>query len=365
MIKVIRIYVKSPILETGAVLVDLPGIQDSNAARSNFASRYMQDCTRIFIVSPITRAVDDKSAHDLIERSLKQELKMDGMYYNLTFICSKSDDIRMHETLDAFCDWDEEVLSLQRQYERAESNIRSLEDAIRSKKSKKKEMGDVVRNLEENRKALDQRLLKPVIKLPRQTTIKENRGKKRKSSEWDDQTQNNMVMPHLEQTTLFFSSPGVINSGGPSTEEANYRKELNLLELRKGKKLDQLERVSTQISMLQEKLRDTETDKINIHNLLGSFCMKRRNEYCKEEINRRFAAETKKFNRSIRELENNANITCDVDFDDSDEPEIHLPVFCVSSAAFEDLSRSSRISRKSTYFTNRHDTEVSRAQYSF
>lgn len=44
------------------MLVDLPGVADANAARSSIAKDYMKKCDCIWIVAPITRAVDDKVA---------------------------------------------------------------------------------------------------------------------------------------------------------------------------------------------------------------------------------------------------------------------------------------------------------------
>lgn len=40
LIEVVRIFCKAPVLDTGAVLVDLPGIQDSNAARAAISDKY-------------------------------------------------------------------------------------------------------------------------------------------------------------------------------------------------------------------------------------------------------------------------------------------------------------------------------------
>lgn len=45
LIEVVRIYTKSKALSTGAMIVDLPGWHDSNAARADVADRYMQKCT--------------------------------------------------------------------------------------------------------------------------------------------------------------------------------------------------------------------------------------------------------------------------------------------------------------------------------
>lgn len=73
-----RIHVKSPALSTGAVIVDLPGVHDSNAARAAVAENYMKQCTGLWIVAPINRAVDDKAAKSLLGESFKRQLKMDG-----------------------------------------------------------------------------------------------------------------------------------------------------------------------------------------------------------------------------------------------------------------------------------------------
>ena len=71
LIKVVRIYTKAAALATGACLVDLPGVQDSNAARAAVAANYMKQCTGLWIVAPITRAVDDKTAKSLLGDSFR------------------------------------------------------------------------------------------------------------------------------------------------------------------------------------------------------------------------------------------------------------------------------------------------------
>lgn len=50
----------------------------------------------------ITRAVDDQTAHELLGERFRQQLKLDGNYLNVTFICSKTDDINVDEAADVF-----------------------------------------------------------------------------------------------------------------------------------------------------------------------------------------------------------------------------------------------------------------------
>ncbi|KAK9402802.1 nuclear GTPase SLIP-GC [Crotalus adamanteus] len=91
-VKCVRIRVaKAEVLRTGAVLVDLPGIRDSNAARDTVAREYLKDCNAVWVTASITRAVDDKTARELLSANFRRQLFMDGLYGSLAFICTKTD----------------------------------------------------------------------------------------------------------------------------------------------------------------------------------------------------------------------------------------------------------------------------------
>jgi hypothetical protein len=113
LIKVVKIYTRSPALSTGAVIVDLPGVHDSNAARAAVAQGYMKQCTGLSIVAPINRAVDDKAAKTLLGDSFKRQLKYDGGFSSVTFICSKTDDISITEAIHSL-ELDDEVAELEK-----------------------------------------------------------------------------------------------------------------------------------------------------------------------------------------------------------------------------------------------------------
>lgn len=72
LVRQIDIKCSSPALSSGTTLVDLPGLADTNAARSAVALEYLEKCDHICIVAPISRAVDDKIAkgnqtHNMLE----------------------------------------------------------------------------------------------------------------------------------------------------------------------------------------------------------------------------------------------------------------------------------------------------------
>lgn len=77
-------------LNTGACLVDLPGVRDANAARAKVSEQYLQNCNQIWVVAPIKRAVDDGTAKELLGEQFKRRLLMDGQYGNVSFICTQT-----------------------------------------------------------------------------------------------------------------------------------------------------------------------------------------------------------------------------------------------------------------------------------
>lgn len=119
LIKVVNIYVKSPVLSAGALLVDLPGMYDSNVARAAVAANYMKETTGLWIVALIGRAVDDKTALMLLGDAFKRQLKMDGGFGSVTFICGKTDDISISEA--------QESLGLENDLEPLKKRVQDLE----------------------------------------------------------------------------------------------------------------------------------------------------------------------------------------------------------------------------------------------
>lgn len=61
----------------------------------------MKACSGIWIVAPINRAVDNKTAKDLMSNSIRRQLKLDGAYSALTIICSKTDDITINSAMES------------------------------------------------------------------------------------------------------------------------------------------------------------------------------------------------------------------------------------------------------------------------
>lgn len=60
LVKLVRLRIKSNILQNGVVLVDLPGTMDSNVARGAIAEKYHENLDITCVITPTQRAASDK-----------------------------------------------------------------------------------------------------------------------------------------------------------------------------------------------------------------------------------------------------------------------------------------------------------------
>ncbi|CCM01707.1 uncharacterized protein FIBRA_03772 [Fibroporia radiculosa] len=172
LIRQVNVRCNSPALSTGAILVDLPGVADANAARNNIAKDYMKKCDCIWILAPITRAVDDKTARDLLGDAFKMQLMSTstflsdlnsgtepnfyGIYddHAITFIATKCDDVSCSEIIRALNLEDETELVV------IEAQIDECKDGTEQWKDKKAEAEKAAktmnRHLKEMREYLEE-----------------------------------------------------------------------------------------------------------------------------------------------------------------------------------------------------------------
>uniref|UniRef100_A0A8C6X1I8 Uncharacterized protein n=1 Tax=Naja naja TaxID=35670 RepID=A0A8C6X1I8_NAJNA len=136
-VKCVRIQVATAeVLRTGAVLVDLPGTRDSNAARDSTAREYLKDCSAVWVTASITRAVDDKTAKELLSTNFRRQLFMDGLYGSLAFVCTKTDSFNIRDIVrdlnleDQIRPLEEALQELERQRTQAEEEKKHLYDEL-------------------------------------------------------------------------------------------------------------------------------------------------------------------------------------------------------------------------------------------
>lgn len=124
-----RLYVRHPLLENGLVLVDIPGMFETNRARIENAAAYLRRCSAVCIVAQAGRSSSDANQESLFSRALNQ-IQFDQRLDSVLLVCTKSDEVVLEETAEELNV--PETQELQTQLNRAKVNCRRVQERIES-----------------------------------------------------------------------------------------------------------------------------------------------------------------------------------------------------------------------------------------
>ena len=352
LIKVVRLYVRAPALSTGAVIVDLPGVHDSNQARAAVAQNFMKQCTGLWICAPINRAVDDKAAKSLLGETFKRQLKIDGGYSTVTFICSKTDDISLMEAQDSL-GIEEELSELWNQCDKLSEKRKYLKKELEGLKETR---GDFTLAMEAADEELDvweklkddledgKTVYAPSLnskgneKKRKRGRPKKTPAKKVRLDDPDDDFIDDSARSNQSDESDNDSKVASEHEGGaePLTEAKTLEK---IGDLRATKKDGRQQRaqLDNDIKNLRNLIQEADKEDAAVEAIISQKCIQGRNEYSKGAIQQDFAAGIKELDMEIQEEEDAANFNPETDVRDYDEVARSLPVFTVSSRAYQKL----------------------------
>ncbi|KAL8709618.1 MAG: hypothetical protein Q9220_005710 [cf. Caloplaca sp. 1 TL-2023] len=366
LIKVVRLYVKAPALATGAVIVDLPGVHDSNAARAAVAQGYMKQTTGLWIVAPINRAVDDKAAKSLLGESFKRQLKLDGGFGSVTFICSKTDDISLTEAADSL-GLEDEMAPLWEKLDGLVKTQETLEKELEKIKDTRSMYTEVMNDTDDQLEVWealseDAEAGKAVFP-PKATSSKKrklkgdfsSRKKQRRSSDSDDGD--------------FIVSDAQSDDGGEDQEQENGTEGQPLTvdqiadkiaEFRSTKKEARRSRsgLEENIKTIRDQQAEAETAKDEIEAEIATACISGRNKYSKGAIQQDYAAGIRELDMELAAEKDEENFDPDEEIRDYEEVARGLPVFCVSSRGYQKLKGRLRKDRPVPGFQSIEETEI-------
>ncbi|KAK2037515.1 hypothetical protein LZ31DRAFT_636013 [Colletotrichum somersetense] len=370
LIKVVRVFLKSEVVSTGVVLVDLPGGRDSNATRAAVAAKYVKECSRLWIVAPITRAVDDKTAKTLLGDHFKQQLKYDGAYCNITFVCTKADDISLDEAapslgIEEFIAKEQErKMQMETQIKEKEQGLAALEpqkSIIQEKQRFAKTELDTWNGLRKQVSKGQMRyapILSPLkrkrsqLETDKEVTAAKKVKKECVSSDIDDDTSDESDHVESEDDDCDDDQPQ------PQTLEET-RKKLDELKAIKKALKDEKRVLSKRVSQLKAEIRDLKEQhsatKINMNRV----CIQGRNAYSRDAIKHDFAFGLKEFDEELL-AEQQQDSTQQIQGETPDYEKIgrDLPVFCISSRGYQQLRKRMKKDTRVVGFTSLEDTEV-------
>lgn len=358
LIKCVKIYLRAEALSTGAILVDLPGVQDSNAGRAAVADGYMRRCNGIWIVAPITRAVNDKAAKNLLGDQFKRQMKFDGLLSNVTFICSKTDDILIEEAVRS--------LGLERKVaaaEREQSDHQATLDEIRQEIKEADEMivdqSDVIRGFSNDSKAWrkmkkqhakGQAVWAPIPQIP---------NKRKSTHEFFTKSRKRVQSPMISRTAESSDEDEDDDEAltPPLTDDEIVAKfhELKTKKINavtKRKELEEGRRTLFHKRKSARKLVDASEDKAK------AICIAARNEWSRGRIQDDYASGLKELDQECATEDDEEGFDPSTEIRDYEAAARALPVFCVSSRGYQSSQGRFPKSGKVTGFETIDDTEI-------
>ncbi|KAI0128927.1 hypothetical protein BJ170DRAFT_579822 [Xylariales sp. AK1849] len=360
LIKVVRIFTKSDILSTGAVLVDLPGLGDSNAARASIADKYLEKCTGIWITAPIIRAVDNKTAQHLLGETFRMQLKYDGSFSSVSFICSQTDDILVADAAESLGLSNElaESLAFKERYDEElvtkEAEIEHLRNNHKELKASKDGIEKKLRTWE--RLAINQAKGQKVF-APLMGTRKRKQPADESEAPRKRQSQHLRPLDSDDDNTNEGEDTTVGPDAEPLTSE-HIETMIRQLDSEESSVEEKIKAVKHNCADLGDRLKNL-TDKYNQQQSnLKSLCIQRRNEYSRTAIQEHFALGIQLLDQDTAMKEDASSFNPDHSIRDYDEVARSLPVFCVSSRAYQVKTGKLNIRDDFDGFANLEQTEV-------
>ncbi|KAG8162600.1 hypothetical protein KVR01_008365 [Diaporthe batatas] len=367
LIKVVRIYTKADALSTGAVIVDLPGVQDSNAARAAVAQQYMKACTGLWIVAPINRAVDDKTAKSLLGDSFKRQLKYDGIYSAVTFICSKTDDISVTEAAESL-NLESAVSESWAKIDHLRRRIGALRRQLASGREEKADLVDRLDDLDGRWEVWDELSQKhtdgKTVYPPSENSRKRKRGaissrsrKNRVSSDFDDSDSDSAFDSASDKE----NQPE--NEDRAPLSEDQIREMLGDLKAQRKEIRHMRKEIDAKLGRIRDELKPLQSEEGRLLGTVKAVCIQGRNGYSKGAIQRDFAMGIKELDQENAVEEDEDAFDPEEEIRDYDEVARSLPVFCVSSRAYQKMrGRLEKDDFNDDGFRNVNETEVPQLQ---
>ncbi|ETS80009.1 hypothetical protein PFICI_07538 [Pestalotiopsis fici W106-1] len=388
LVKMVRVYTKAHALRTGARIVDLPGIQDANAARAAVAARYIQNCSALWIVAPITRAVSDKAAQDLLGQTFKLQAKYDNSFSKITFIASKTDDINVSETIHDFgddsIDSDSEEADFLDDYNVATEETKKSQHELEIVKTSLKESKQSVEGLKAEinkwRKLADKlaegksvftpgttrdgklrprdengKVIKPEDEKVTQEEFFDKNGKKTKTETYIPVPRRPSAAPAQGRGDSDGSGSSTKMERKPLSHE-QIQSRLTDLNTSLEKALGLVKKQDAQVVLKEEDHRVLQHRLSEMQPHAREICIRQRNIDSEEGIQKDFA-------RGIKELD----VEDESDFDPEENKDYKkigasLPVFCISSTAYQTLNNRFQHDSKITGFATLQDTGIPQLQ---
>jgi len=261
---------------------------DSNSARAAVTENYKKFCTGIWIVAEITRAVDNKTAKTLLGDSFRRQLKYDGTYESVSFICSKTDEISVIEAAESL-GLETELYESWSEAEAMRRRKESLETQVANKKQEKATLNEELEECDLETDELEE--LKEDLLDGKDVYAPERSNKRKRGTEVFRSRKNMDHKAGNDNSELASSDEENLRSEDrrPLTKE-DIEEQLSEIKMQRKKMRNRRRLLDSKIAEYRAELRDIEANRDRVLAELKADCINGRNKYSTEAIKQDFAA---------------------------------------------------------------------------
>lgn len=288
----------------------------------------------------------------------------------VTFVCSKTDDISLMEAQESLGLDDEMGESWQKINELSKKQ-KALEKEKEELKETKNILGEAFNDADEQlevwealRDAIEEG--KTVYAPKKKTTAKKRKShdhqKSRKRQRHDD-SDDDFIDNDSEEATSDGDVEDSDNAepGEPLNEDEVTAKINELRSIKKEARRERLE-IAEKIKDIDEELGEARAMEANLEAEMSALCISGRNQYSKGAIQTDFAQGIRELDQELAAEEDEENFNPEDDARDYEEVARSLPVFCVSSRAYQKLQGRLRKDPKVPGFKTIEETEIPQLQ---
>ncbi|KAI3544138.1 hypothetical protein CABS03_04943 [Colletotrichum abscissum] len=348
LIKVVRVFLKSEVVSTGVVIVDLVPWR-----------------TRLECYSRGSRCT-------LMGDNFKQQLKYDGAHNNITFICTKADDISLDEAalslsiVDLIAKEQERKIGMESEIERKRGELKSLE----LQKASAQEKYSIIGNDFDTWHGLYRQVSKGHTTFaPMESPRKRKRSRPQREKEpaiakkvkkEPGQSDTDESSDDSDLDAVESDDDDLEGRPEPFSIEETRNK---LEELKASKKAAREERkkITRQMTQIKKDIRDLSKQRSAVKIQMYRYCIQGRNDYSRQAIKEDFAFGLKEFDEELlAEQEGEMRTRQQVEVVSPDYEQIGrvLPVFCISSRGYQQLRGRMKKDHRVVGFTSLDDTGV-------
>ncbi|KZS91727.1 hypothetical protein SISNIDRAFT_456317, partial [Sistotremastrum niveocremeum HHB9708] len=340
LIRVVKIQCHAAALATGAVLVDLPGVADTNLARAAIATEYLQKCKFIWVVAPITSysaasiSFIATKTEDVSVKEITDELRLDlkPEYRSITNdLEAISATISEHEHRLRQCEAAIQVLDAEiRQLDASEDDLEKQHKAEKKSRKRKRSDGTGAGSPKRMRQGDDS--INSVA-----TDVVPETSESSESDSDDDE-------PFVESTSDGQPQASLAARNSIIKELQKVRKERKKLDKKRQRMQQELQEHSADIANSRREYVAKDKEK-------NAYCTLERSKVCVEQLKAQFRQGMKGFE------DENTNEDSDHDTGSKKETREDISVFTVSSRDYVRITKPSS-DGEPTCFSKVDDTGI-------